>query len=141
MRALILLLVVVVLFAITQCGGPSPTSPTTGGSKDDPSFSTDIQPIITNAGCAGAGCHDQAARSAGLLLAADSSYGALVNVTSTEVPPKKLVAPGDLAGSYLIDKLEGTATVGVQMPATGQPLSAGDITTIKNWILKGAKNN
>lgn len=141
MRALILALAVIILFVVTQCGGPSPTSPVTGSVKDDPSFATDIQGILSGAGCARAGCHDLATSQAGMRLMADSVYSNLVNVTSTEVPSKKRVAPGDPAGSYLIDKLEGTASVGVQMPATGQALSAADITTIKNWIIKGAKNN
>jgi hypothetical protein len=141
MRALALALVIAALIVITQCGGPSPTSPVTGGIKGDPSFSTDIQAIISNAGCAGASCHDGITIQAGLRLLPDSSYGYLVNVASTEVLSKMIVAPGDLANSYLIDKLEGTATVGVQMPATGQALSAGNITMIKNWIIKGAKNN
>jgi len=141
MRALTIVLAVTTLFVVLECGGPSPTSPVSGGVKDDPSFSADIQAIINNAGCARTGCHDGPTRQAGLRLEADSSYSNLVNVVSTEVPAKKRVAPVDLGASYVIDKLEGTAAVGVQMPAAGQPLSAGDITTIKNWILKGAKNN
>lgn len=141
MRALIFVLAVVTFFVFMQCGGPSPTSPVSGGVKDDPSFSADIQAIISNAGCARSGCHDGSTRQAGLRLVADSSYSNLVNVVSTEVPSKMRVAAGDLGASYVIDKLEGTAAVGVQMPAAGQPLSAGDITTIKNWIIKGAKNN
>ena len=141
MKALIPALAVIVLFTVIQCGGPSPTSPATVSVKDDPSFSTDVLAIINTAGCARAGCHDLATSQAGLRLMADSAYSNLVNVFSTEVPSKKRVAPGDPVASYLIDKLQGTAAVGVQMPATGQALSAGDITTITNWILKGAKNN
>jgi hypothetical protein len=38
----------------------------------------------------------------------------------------------------LIRKLEGTQTVGGRMPLGGTPLSASDITVIRQWILDGA---
>jgi hypothetical protein len=72
---------------------------------------------------------------------ASASFAALVGVTSLEVGTLKRVNPNDVAGSYIINKLEGTQTVGGQMPLGGAPLSAGTIATVKSWINAGALNN
>lgn len=48
------------------------------------------------------------------------------------------VAPGDPNNSYLIQKLEGTAAVGVQMPFGGTPLDQATIDVIRQWISDGA---
>ena len=62
----------------------------------------------------------------------------LVNVASTEVPSILRVAPSDPDNSYLIQKLEGTASVGEQMPFGGTPLPQASIDVIRQWIIDGA---
>ncbi|MGI9223506.1 MAG: Ig-like domain-containing protein, partial [Woeseiaceae bacterium] len=74
----------------------------------------------------------------GLRLDASTSYALLVGVASTEDGTVLRVAPGDPDNSYLIQKLEGTASVGGQMPLGGTPLSQGTIDIIRQWITDGA---
>jgi hypothetical protein len=73
-----------------------------------------------------------------LRLDASTSYALLVNVASTEDGSVLRVEPGDPDNSYLIQKLEGTASVGGQMPLGGTPLSQGTIDIIRQWITDGA---
>jgi hypothetical protein len=49
------------------------------------------------------------------------------------------VAPGNPSGSYLIQKLEGTAAVGARMPLNAAPLAQADINVIRQWITDGAQ--
>ncbi|MBI5267595.1 MAG: hypothetical protein HY851_10225 [candidate division Zixibacteria bacterium] len=53
------------------------------------------------------------------------------------------VIPGDGAGSNIIDKLSSASPSigGARMPLGGPYLSAGTITTIRQWIDQGAQNN
>jgi len=67
-----------------------------------------------------------------------ASRSSLVNVPSVEVPSLLRVSPGNAADSYLIQKLEGNATVGGQMPLGGTPLSRQTIDVIRAWIDQGA---
>jgi hypothetical protein len=87
-------------------------------------------------------CHAGASAPEGLRLDAANSYNLLVGVPSTEVPSLLRVKPGDPADSYIIQKLQGTAAVGAQMPfgcPTTQPcLSATTIAFIQQWITNGA---
>jgi len=48
------------------------------------------------------------------------------------------VAPGDPDNSYLVQKVEGTAAVGSQMPLGGPALSQSQINDIRQWIQDGA---
>jgi methionine-rich copper-binding protein CopC len=84
-------------------------------------------------------CHAGASAPQGLRLDATNSYTLLVGVPSTEVPAIERVKPGDPDNSYLIQKLEGHAAVGAQMPFGGPPLSADTIATIRQWIADGAQ--
>jgi hypothetical protein len=68
-----------------------------------------------------------------------ASRSSLVNVPSVEVPSLLRVSPGNAADSYLIQKLEGNATVGGQMPLGGTPLSRQTIDVIRAWIDQGAE--
>ena len=70
-------------------------------------------------------CHAGGGAPQGLRLDATNSYALLVGVPSTEVPSILRVKPGDPDHSYLVQKLEGHAAVGAQMPFGGPPLSAG----------------
>jgi hypothetical protein len=87
-------------------------------------------------------CHAGASAPEGLRLDAADSYNLLVGVPSTEVPALLRVKPGDPADSYIIQKLQGHAAVGAQMPdgcPTTQPcLSTTTIGFIQQWITNGA---
>jgi hypothetical protein len=83
-------------------------------------------------------CHEGAAAPLGLRLDEASAYAMLVNAPSVEVPALNRVTPGDPDNSYLIQKLEGRAAVGGQMPLGQPPLPASTIATIRQWIANGA---
>jgi hypothetical protein len=83
-------------------------------------------------------CHAGGSAPQGLRLDAANSYALLVGVPSTEVPSILRVKPGDPDNSYLIQKLEGHASVGAQMPFGGPPLSADTIAVMRQWIVDGA---
>src|SRR5579863_10656015 len=79
-------------------------------------------------------CHAGAGAPEGLRLDAADSYNLLVGVPSTEVPSILRVKPGDPDNSYIIQKLEGHAAVGGQMPLGQTPLPAATIAFIAQWI-------
>lgn len=87
-------------------------------------------------------CHAGGGAPEGLRLDAANSYNLLVGVPSTEVPSLLRVKPGDPDNSYIIQKLEGHAAVGAQMPfgcPTTQPcLTTSTIAFIRQWITDGA---
>jgi hypothetical protein len=92
--------------------------------------------------CGGAGCHVGEVRpAAGLDLTKGKAYGSLVDKPSSQVPSKKLVAPGAPAQSYLLCKLEGTCPdrVGVRMPKGANGVSETDLAAVREWIEAGAK--
>src|SRR6185312_1874638 len=70
---------------------------------------------------------------------AQHSYSLLVSVPSTEVPGILRVNPRHPDNSYLIQKLEGHAAVGGQMPLDETPLPASTIAFISQWIVDGAQ--
>lgn len=84
-------------------------------------------------------CHAGGAAPQGLRLDATNSYALLVGMPSTEVPSILRVSPGDPDNSYIIQKLEGHAAVGAQMPFGGPPLPAATIAVIRQWITDGAQ--
>ena len=101
-----------------------------------------IQANVFAVSCAFSGCHS-GPTGPGLptglnLTSADASFANLVNVASVEVPTVLRVAPGDADASYLVQKLEGTAAVGGQMPAGSPPLDQATIDIIRAWIDSGA---
>jgi hypothetical protein len=83
-------------------------------------------------------CHIGGGAPEGLRLDAANSYDLLVGVPSTEVPSLLRVKPGDPVNSYIIQKLQGHAAVGAQMPFGGPYLSADTIAFIQQWITNGA---
>lgn len=87
-------------------------------------------------------CHVGGSAPEGLRLDADNAYNLLVGVPSTEVPSVLRVKPGDPDNSYIIQKLEGHAAVGAQMPfgcPTSQPcLPTTTIAFVRQWITNGA---
>jgi hypothetical protein len=102
-----------------------------------PSFSA-IQANVFTPTCATTGCHFGASAPLGLRLDAASSYALLVGVTSSEESSILRVAPGDPANSYLIQKLEGSASSGQQMPLNAPALPQATIDVIRQWISDGA---
>ena len=84
-------------------------------------------------------CHSGAQAPQGLRLDAGNSYAMLVDVPSVEVPTLRRVAPGDAGNSYLVQKIEGRAAVGDQMPLGGPSLDTEQIDLIRQWIAAGAQ--
>lgn len=84
-------------------------------------------------------CHAGGAAPEGLRLDSTNSYALLVGVPSTEAPGIQRVKPSDPNNSYIIQKLQGHAAVGAQMPLGGPPLSAAVIAVIGQWITDGAR--
>ncbi|MGE5337462.1 MAG: hypothetical protein ACM3PU_06515 [Gemmatimonadota bacterium] len=111
-----------------ESGGPA-TSPLT------PDFQSIQQHVFTPICTV---CHAGAGAPQGLRLDAANSYGLLVGVPSTEVPSILRVEAGNPDNSYLIQKLEGHATVGARMPFGGPYLDAATIAVIRQWITSGA---
>ena len=87
---------------------------------DPVSFSSDVQPILTN-NCAFSGCHNQANPADGINL---SSHAGATAVASSK-----------LSGS--INHEAGFSP----MPKNSPKLSAADITKIECWIANGRPNN
>jgi hypothetical protein len=87
-------------------------------------------------------CHVGGGAPEGLRLDAADSYSLLVGVPSTEVPSLLRVKPGDPDNSYIIQKLQGHAAVGAQMPfgcpSTQPCLAPSTIAFISQWITNGA---
>ena len=128
------------LTAITlvSCGGGDGSGVEINpGSDFDPVFS-EIQANVFTPTCATSGCHFGAGASQGLRLDEANSFGFLVGVASSQGPTLQLVSAGDPDSSYLIQKLEGTASVGQQMPLAGGSLSQPIINIIRQWIVDGA---
>jgi hypothetical protein len=75
-------------------------------------------------------------------LSAGHTYASIVNVSSIEVPTLKRIVPGDPDNSYLVLKIQGSpGIVGVQMPASGGPLTQAQIDEVRAWVSAGALNN
>lgn len=83
-------------------------------------------------------CHAGGAAPQGLRLDAANSYAMLVGVPSTEASSILRIRPGDPNNSYLIQKIEGRASVGERMPLGGPPLPASTIAIIRQWVTDGA---
>jgi hypothetical protein len=108
-------------------GGPAPLEATLDSIQQNV-----FTPICTQ-------CHIGAQAPAGLRLDETSSYAMLVNTPSTEVPSLRRVQAGNPDASYLIQKLQGTAAVGRQMPLNNPPLPQATIDVIRQWISDGAQ--
>lgn len=120
----------VALFALTACGGT-------------PTF-TEVQDDVLTPACAFSSCHSTAnAGNAGMLdLTSGQAYGELVGVMAVEAPDRTLVVAGDLAASYLVNKIENQGLpAGVREMPPDQPLSEARIDLVKSWIEGGAAND
>lgn len=83
-------------------------------------------------------CHSGASAPVGLQLDEANSYSMLVGVESVQVAGTLRVDPGNPDASYIIAKIEGSATVGGQMPLGGPALPQATIDLIRQWISEGA---
>ncbi len=107
----------------------------------DPATFSQIQLTILTPNCTSSECHSGIRPPEGLNLTAGQSYGAIVGIASSQVPSLQRVEPGNPDRSYLVQKIEGTATVGVRMPTGLAPLSDAQIANIREWISQGAMDN
>lgn len=114
----------------------STTTPSTETSVDG-TFNR-IQRDILTPDCATSGCHSGTSAPLGLSLDAGQAYNNLTNRPSIQVSSIFLVEPSNPDASYLIQKLEGTQSGGLQMPLAKPPLTADKITLLRQWILEGA---
>lgn len=115
---------------LIACGPPAPPK------------LTEVQTQVFTASCVFSSCHSALSQAGGLSLAPGTAYGSLVNVAATGPTGRTRVVPGDLSGSYLIDKLTLTApAVGGRMPLGGDPVDAAQLKVVKDWISAGAKND
>ena len=83
-------------------------------------------------------CHAGGAAPQGLRLDAVNSYSMLVGIPSSEDAAVLRIKAGDPDNSYLVQKIEGHAAVGAQMPFGGPPLPAATIALIRHWVSDGA---
>ena len=100
-----------------------------------------IQANVFSVSCAIPGCHGGGTVPFGLRLEPGVSYVNLIDVVSPQSPQNMTlirVIPRNPDGSFLIQKLEGTQTVGIQMPAFSLPLPQATIDVIRLWIQDGA---
>lgn len=110
--------------------------PTEGASDTLTAEFSSIQRHVFTPACTG--CHSGAQAPLGLRLDEGASFAMLVGTPSVEVPSLNRVQPGNPDASYLIRKLEGTASVGARMPLNAPPLPADTIAVIRQWISNGA---
>jgi len=106
--------------------------PSTPQCDPDPGYAK-VQAIFTGS-CS---CHI-GGTSGGLSLKDPDSKANLVDKPSSG--GKVYVKPGDVAGSYLVDKVEGASGIsGSKMPLGGGDLTAEQLKDLKAWICNGAK--
>jgi len=129
------------LLTLAACGG--------GGGGNSPPAGlqptlASIQDNVFTVTCAVSGCHSGAGAPFGLQLDPGFSAGNLINVVSPRDPdpanPTYIrVIPFDPDASFLIQKLDGTQTLGNRMPDNGPPyLTTATINVIRQWIQDGA---
>jgi len=106
---------------------------------DVPSALDLIQANIFTPRCAS--CHSGAGSISNIpdldLTNADAAFATLVDQQSFQDNNLIRVVPDEPDMSFLVQKIEGVATVGGLMPPTGM-LDPADITAIRDWISSGA---
>ena len=122
---------------LVGCGGGSDSMV----SPQKPVTLLDVQTQVLTPRCALSGCHVAPIPPFGLdMSSVANSQANLVGFPSGEIPSLLRVNPGDSASSYMYMKITGAPGInGDQMPASGGPLSAGDVQLIQRWIDQGAK--
>jgi hypothetical protein len=128
-----------VALALAGCGSGSGDGMATGTSGPIQGLQPTLASIQSNVFtpiCTG--CHSGQSAPQGLDLSAGNSAAHLINVQSPQDPTLTRVIPGDPDHSLLIQKLEGTQTVGQRMPRGGPFLDQSTINVIRQWIANGA---
>lgn len=126
---------------LSTVAGPTPNL--------EPTFTSIQRDIFESTDSAGrtacTQCHTSTGRnpSGGLNLNHDVAYDQIVGTAVRGKPGAVRVIPGDPDNSYLVQKLEGTASIaGKRMPNNGPPyLTDGQILIIRRWIAIGAPRN
>ncbi len=140
MKMLKLALLILPIF-ILGCSdsGDSPTAPSNGGggTVTDPSFATDIAPLIVGNNCLNSGCHGSGSISGGLSLGS-GSYSDIRNGAGLH---GAIITVNNAASSNFYLKLTSSPPFGSQMPLTGTKLSTTNLDKIRDWINQGAKDN
>ena len=113
--------------------------PGTSGGPTTVSYTRDIVPLFTRAGCMNITCHGGTFPTSGYDLRTYlSTFGPGAEALSLHACN---VVPGAPDQSYLIEKLGTSPRLGVQMPDALTPLGASDLNVIRTWILEGAQND
>jgi len=123
---------------VVSCGSGNGYGSPGGGGTPMATFSS-IQANVFTPTCST--CHSGASAPHGLRLDAANSYALLVGVPSGEQPSILRVKPHDPDNSYLLQKIQGTASVGERMPAGLPALPQATIDAIRTWITNGALND
>jgi len=136
--------IAIVALALAACGagsgegldqnGQPIVSPPTGL---QPTLAS-IQDNVFTVNCAVSGCHGGAGAQYGLRLDPGFSAGNLINVPSPRDSNLIRVVPGDPDASFVIQKLQGTQTLGDRMPDGGPYLTTATVNVIRQWIQDGA---
>lgn len=140
--------IAVAVLALAACGGGSgdgldangrPLPPVGGAAPATltPTLAS-IQANVLSVHCAFSGCHGGGTVPFGLRLDPGFSAGNLINVASPQDASRIRVIPGNPDASFIIQKLEGTQTLGDRMPQFSPPLPQPTIDVIRRWILAGA---
>jgi hypothetical protein len=83
-------------------------------------------------------CHGESPGAGNLLLTADKSYNALVNIVSSKNPAKNRVTPSDINNSFLLEVLKDE-NLDLNRPHTGFVTRNDDIVLLKEWIKNGCQ--
>ena len=117
--------------------GAPPAPPPPPGAPLAPTLAS-IQANVFSVECAASGCHGGAGAQQGMRLDPGFSAGNLICVHSPRDPALIRVIPGNPDASFIIQKLEGTQTLGDRMPQGGPYLDQSTINVIRQWIQDGA---
>ena len=140
------IVVVAALTSLAGCGGGSgegldengrPLASGGGPVVLQPTLAS-IQANVFSPSCAIPGCHGGGSVQQGLRLDPGFSATNLINVVSPRDANLIRVVPGNPNASFIIQKLEGTQTLGDRMPQFGPYLSQPTIDVIRQWIQLGA---
>ena len=138
--------IAVAALTLAACGGGSgegldengrPLAAGPGPAALEPTLAS-IQAKVFSVNCAIPGCHGGGTVQQGLRLDPGFSAGNLINVASPRDANLMRVVPGNPNASFIIQKLEGTQTLGDRMPQFGPYLSQATIDVIRQWIQLGA---
>ena len=138
--------IAIAVLALAACGGGSgegldangrPLAAGPGAAALVPTLAS-IQDKVLSPNCAFSGCHGGGTVQQGLRLDPGFSATNLINVASPRDANLIRVVPGNPNTSFVIQKLEGTQTLGDRMPQFGPYLSQPTIDVIRQWIQLGA---